>query len=135
MATPAEWLEIFEQQAAQGVFDNEPDFETALGVFRAQVAAGDPRTLAWEWLCEMYERSREGKPGITEEEYSELKDWYMRNESTVYDGDIRNAFYQHLSTRPQEVRRHGHRGAATEAPRRERRLAVSPRSRPADPGA
>jgi hypothetical protein len=85
-------LEIFEQLAAQGAFDREPDFETAMGVFRAQVAAGDPRTLAWEWLCEMYERSREGKPGITEAEYVELKDWYMRNESTVYDGDIRNAF-------------------------------------------
>jgi hypothetical protein len=40
----------------------------------------------------MYERVRDGVPGVTEAEYNELKDWYMRNESVVHDGDVRYVF-------------------------------------------
>jgi hypothetical protein len=90
-----DWVILFERLEAEGYWAGESDYPVAINLYKSQVEAGDSRpqgTYAWEWLCEMYERVRDGVPGVTEAEYNELKDWYMRNESVVHDGDVRYAF-------------------------------------------
>jgi hypothetical protein len=77
--------------AATGFFANEPDFPIAMELYRDAVERGDPRTTEWEWLSEMLSRLIESKPPVSEMEYEELADWYRRNESVVYQVDLRSA--------------------------------------------
>jgi hypothetical protein len=89
--TDREWLEIFKRLGDAGQFCNEPDFQTALELYRDAIERGDFRPVEWEWLAEIYSRVREGKIAVTEAEYHELGQWYWRNESVVYRVDLRFA--------------------------------------------
>jgi hypothetical protein len=87
--TDREWLAKFEGMGSEGVFINEPDFEDALAIYRAEIERHDPETLAWEWISEMYWRVLHRMPPLGEAEFKELADWYRRNEGVLYDPNLR----------------------------------------------
>jgi hypothetical protein len=86
--TPRDWLELCEAWGATGFFEKEPDFDSALDLYRQAVDRGDPQPTEWEWLAEMAGRVIEGKPPATEAEYRELSDWYQRERSAVHSVSI-----------------------------------------------
>ena len=98
--TSRDWLDLFEAWGAAGYFATEPDFPTALAVYRGAVERGDPIPKEWEWLGEMCERVINGKPPVTEAEYRKLAKWYERNESVVYRADLRFALNNTYSAGP-----------------------------------
>jgi hypothetical protein len=81
--TAADWLTAFERLGRQGFFDEEPDFSVALAAYREAVAAAGPGGKGlreWEWLAEMYQRVRQGRPPVTEAEFRGLEGWFRQNE-------------------------------------------------------
>jgi hypothetical protein len=86
--SPRHWLKLFESWGAQGFFDHEPDFPTALELYRQAVERGDPEPAEFNWLSEMLLRVSEGRPPVTQVEYRELAEWYERHERTVHDANI-----------------------------------------------
>jgi hypothetical protein len=94
---------LFEEFGAAGFFASEPDFSTALALYRNAVERGDPQPKEWEWLGEMCKRAIKGKPPATEAEYRKLAKWYERNESVVYRVDLRFALHNTYSAGPRRI--------------------------------
>jgi hypothetical protein len=105
MPSPRRWLAEFTRLGEQGFFRGEPDFPEALALYRAEVEASDPRTQSWEWIAEMYERIKKGRPPATEAEYRDLADWYRRHEADrrVYSPNIRGSLMNTYSQGPRRL--------------------------------
>jgi hypothetical protein len=93
--TDREWLARFEECGRLGLFDDEPDFETALEVYRAAVEAAeaegreDRNLPEWWWLSEMLGRVLDGRPPVTEAEFVDLSEWFEVNEARLcQDGSV-----------------------------------------------
>ena len=79
-------MALFEQWAAAGVFDREPDFPAALQAYRDGIReqGGEGRKVKeWFWLAEMARRVLHGKSPVTEAEYVELSEWFHRHKSEI----------------------------------------------------
>jgi hypothetical protein len=87
--TDREWLARFEECGQLGLLDGEPDFETALGAYRAAVEAveaegrEDRNLPEWNWLAEMVERALDGRPPVTEAEFVDLSEWFEANKARL----------------------------------------------------
>jgi hypothetical protein len=103
--TPGWWAATFARLEREGFFASEPDAPLAIRLHREAVERGDPMTVEWEWVAEMYTRISKGKPPVTEAEYEELKAWYFKHEATesVYDANIRHAFINTGTRSPRRV--------------------------------
>jgi hypothetical protein len=91
------WLAFFEQLAAAGFAQHEPDFPQALAEYRVVVEKyGEDtrgreeswelhkaRNRAWFWIIEMYDRVREGKPAVTLSEYESLADGFEEHQEEL----------------------------------------------------
>jgi hypothetical protein len=87
--TGREWLDRLEEAGRLGHFDGEPDFATALEVYRAAVEGAEAegretRDLPqWNWLCEMASRALDGRPAVTESEFVDLSEWFEVNQARL----------------------------------------------------
>jgi hypothetical protein len=115
---PADFLAEFERLGQEGFFDQEPDYETTIALFRAEVAADDPDCPSLFWLGAMHQRCRQGRPPLSEEEYGRLARWYAchvkEHRAELYeinlnlfvgDGDARMARHPDVTAVAERLRR------------------------------
>jgi hypothetical protein len=99
----ADWVDIFSSIESDAVARGESDYPLAMRLFRESVARGEPYPKEWEWCSEIYLRVAHDRPPVTETEYEELKAWYFKHESDVYDGSIRDEFINTYTRGPRRI--------------------------------
>ncbi len=77
--SPREWLEAFGSPEVRAFCAGEPDYQAALDAFDAEVRDGARlfSQSSWFWLWEMIQRRRRGIPPLTEQEWAELRTWFL----------------------------------------------------------